>query len=276
LVAAIPQVTMPIASPIINKQIDSLHFKLKLSHQLVTIAHLGELSAPHQQSTIKLENHSVLINFANKKAAQSSESNGSKGTYMTLVFIFLAMALLLGLFRLIKKEAAFAVMLPPRKVGNIKAAENQVRSSKLAAAAVVKPPPQALSCVKVKRVRTAHVSESNKKNTIRNDIPEYLLKKVAGNVAGQISAKAENTSHAMPEKSINADKISPEKTVTTSSLKDMGNFFADYDQKQDGTVSEFLATRNAITHEQLIGWSRRLTTNRHFPLRLVGAPISQM
>lgn len=59
-------------------------------------------------------------------------------------------------------------------------------------------------------------------------------------------------------------------------LQDMENFLADFDPKRYGSVSEFLTSRNAITPEQLIGWSKYRPASRHFALRVVGVPTPQM
>ena len=60
------------------------------------------------------------------------------------------------------------------------------------------------------------------------------------------------------------------------SSQDTENFLTDFDPKRYGSVSEFLSSRNAITPEQLIGWSKYKPANRHFALRVVGAPTLQM
>jgi hypothetical protein len=102
------------------------------------------------------------------------------------------------------------------------------------------------------------------------------LKKVAGIVAGKISVRAEIETHALSEKLSNTGKILPSINVSTPSMNNSGNFFADYDQQQDGNVSEFLAFRSAISDVQLLAWSKKLATNRQFSLRLVGASTRQM
>ena len=60
------------------------------------------------------------------------------------------------------------------------------------------------------------------------------------------------------------------------SSQDTENFLTDFDPKRYGSVSEFLSSRNAITPEQLIGWSKYKPANRHFSLRFVGAPTLQI
>ena len=60
------------------------------------------------------------------------------------------------------------------------------------------------------------------------------------------------------------------------SLQEMENFLADFDPKRYGSVNELLTSRNGITPEQLIGWSKYRPSSRNFTLRVVGAPALQI
>ncbi len=104
---------------------------------------------------------------------------------------------------------------------------------------------------------------------------------IAEQVTGESSIPEETGLYATPAQPLQEVLQSPAirneaKPAPLPALQEEENFLADFDPKRNCSVSEFLASRNAVTFEQLIGWSNCRPANRPLALRIVGATSLQM
>lgn len=120
-----------------------------------------------------------------------------------------------------------------------------------------------------------------KARTARNESPLPTPPKVSEQVseensmpeqAGLYVPPAQPLPDVLPSPAIRNEAI----PASQPALQEEDNFLADFDPKRNGNVNEFLASRNAVTLEQIIGWSKYRPASRQLALRIVGSPASQM
>ena len=123
--------------------------------------------------------------------------------------------------------------------------------------------------------------ESFKARTIKDKAPalppQIISEKEEESKEHSSLIKAENTQltqDSLPLPSIHEEVIASSQPSMQDEESD--NFLADFNPKQNGSVTEFLSSRNAVTFEQLIGWSTCRPVNRPLALRIVGSPAIQM
>ncbi|MEJ1958361.1 MAG: hypothetical protein WDM70_01980 [Nitrosomonadales bacterium] len=107
--------------------------------------------------------------------------------------------------------------------------------------------------------------------TASSDLRDEVLKSF---IPQKVEEPVPNHKHTKPYaihvRSSRLLEVSEEKIESKSPFLSIKNFLADFDPGEDGSVTDFLESRNAVTPEQIIGWSKHLTANRNVSLRLVG------
>ena len=135
-----------------------------------------------------------------------------------------------------------------------------------------------------KRRRVPAILASIKLRTIKSEVPvsplpsQIVEKEVQENSVPEKVATQQHVQNILQsidvrnEIKANAQSLLQDEVL----LQDEDNFFADFNPKRNGSVSEFLASRNSVTIEQLIGWARCRPATRQLELRIVGTPSMQM
>lgn len=215
------------------------------------------------------ESGSIPTSFAEQPVEQQDNQDLQHGLFATFGLVIVIVALWLGLPYYTKIKSSFEIKSQQRAEPVTNTADDVAVAPKMAIAA--KPDQQAAS-FQAKSAHTPAVLVSLNASKVRNQAlpppPQEIAEEVTDEDSMLEKAKPYVT-HGRPAKAI--EKLQ-DKPGPLPSLQYTENFLADFDPKRDGSVNEFLASRNAVTPEQLIGWSKYLPANRHFALRLVGAP----